>query len=54
MFKSREYVDFMTGFVTASGDVWGRPVAVAVGRGGELFVTDDGGECVWRVVAPGT
>jgi glucose/arabinose dehydrogenase len=44
-----EYVDFMTGFVTPNGDVWGRPVAVAVGRDGSLFVTDDGGNVVWRV-----
>jgi len=44
-----EYVDFMTGFVTAESNVWGRPVAVAEGQGGSLFVTDDGGECVWRV-----
>jgi glucose/arabinose dehydrogenase len=46
-----EYVDFMTGFVTPDGDVWGRPVAVAVGRDGGLYVTDDAGECVWRVAA---
>jgi glucose/arabinose dehydrogenase len=44
-----EYVDFMTGFVTQDGSVWGRPVAVAEGKDGSLFVTDDGGECVWRV-----
>lgn len=44
-----EYVDFLTGFVTADGSVWGRPVAVAVGRDGSMFVTDDAGECVWRV-----
>lgn len=44
-----EYVDFMTGFVTPSGDVWGRPVGIAVGRNGALFVTDDGGNVVWRV-----
>lgn len=44
-----EYVDFMTGFVTPTGDVWGRPVAVAVGRDGALFVTDDGGNVVWRI-----
>jgi len=24
-------------------------VAVAEGRDGSLFVTDDGGDCVWRV-----
>jgi glucose/arabinose dehydrogenase len=44
-----EYVDFMTGFVTENGEVWGRPVAVAEGKDGSLFVTDDGGDCVWRV-----
>jgi glucose/arabinose dehydrogenase len=44
-----EYVDFLTGFVTPEGDVWGRPVAVAVGRDGALFVTDDGGNVVWRI-----
>jgi glucose/arabinose dehydrogenase len=46
---SGECVDFMTGFVTPNGDVWGRPVAVAVGRDGALYVTDDGGNLVWRV-----
>lgn len=46
---SGEYVDFMTGFVTPDGDVWGRPVAVAEGKDGALFVTDDAGNCVWRV-----
>ena len=49
-----EYVDFMTGFVTPDGNVWGRPVAVAEGRDGSLYVTDDAGECVWRVSYTGT
>jgi glucose/arabinose dehydrogenase len=44
-----EYVDFLTGFVTPEGDVWGRPVAVTTGRDGALYVTDDGGNVVWRV-----
>jgi glucose/arabinose dehydrogenase len=44
-----EYVDFMTGFVTPEGDVWGRPVAITVGRDGALYVTDDGGNAIWRV-----
>ena len=44
-----EYVDFMTGFVTPEGDVWGRPVGLTVGKDGSLFVTDDGGNRVWRV-----
>jgi glucose/arabinose dehydrogenase len=44
-----EYVDFMTGFVLPGGKVWGRPVAVAVARDGALFVSDDGGNVIWRV-----
>ena len=44
-----EYADFLTGFVTAEGEVWGRPVGVAVGNDGSLFVTDDGSNSVWRV-----
>lgn len=44
-----EYEDFLTGFVTPEGDVWGRPVGVTVARDGALIVTDDGGNCVWRV-----
>jgi len=48
-----DYVDFMTGFVTPNGDVWGRPVAVAVGRDGALFVSDDSGNVVWRVAYTG-
>ena len=45
---SGEYVDFMTGFVTPEGNVWGRPVAVAFHRD-VLYVTDDAGDCVWRI-----
>lgn len=46
---SGEYEDFMTGFVTPQGDVWGRPVGVALGRDGSLFVTDDGSNTIWRI-----
>ncbi len=44
-----EYDDFMTGFVTNSGDVWGRPVGVTVGHDGSLFVTEDAHGTVWRI-----
>lgn len=44
-----EYEDFLTGFVTSNGDVWGRPVGVAVGKDGSLFVSDDGSKSIWRV-----
>jgi glucose/arabinose dehydrogenase len=42
-------MDLLTGFVTPEGDVWGRPVGIAVAKDGALLVTDDGGECIWRV-----
>jgi glucose/arabinose dehydrogenase len=44
-----EYEDFMTGFVTGDGNVWGRPVAVAVAQDGSLLVSDDAGGCLWRI-----
>lgn len=44
-----EYQDFLTGFVTPDQKVWGRPVGVAVGKDGSLFVSDDGSESIWRI-----
>ena len=44
-----EYEDFLTGFVTPDGNVWGRPVGVTTGNDGALYVTDDGSNTVWRV-----
>jgi glucose/arabinose dehydrogenase len=44
-----EYEDFMTGFVTSDGHVWGRPVGVTTARDGSLMVTDDGSGTVWRI-----
>jgi glucose/arabinose dehydrogenase len=44
-----EYEDFLTGFVVSDGNVWGRPVGVAEGKDGALFVSDDAGNVVWRV-----
>jgi glucose/arabinose dehydrogenase len=35
-----EYEDFVTGFVTADGRVWGRPVGVTVARDGALLVSE--------------
>lgn len=46
---SGEYEDFLTGFVTADGKVWGRPVGVAVASDGSLLVSDDGSKSIWRV-----
>ena len=48
-----EYEDFLTGFVTADGQVWGRPVGVTVASDGSLFVTDDGSRSVWHVTYTG-
>ncbi len=43
------YEDFLTGFVTANGEVWGRPVGVATASDGSLLVSDDGSGSIWRV-----
>ena len=46
-----EYVDFLTGFLTEGGDVWGLPVGVTVAGDGSLLVSDDGAasHSIWRV-----
>ncbi len=43
------FEDFVTGFVTAGGEAWGRPVGVTVARDGSLYFTDDGSRSIWRV-----
>jgi glucose/arabinose dehydrogenase len=47
--SSGVYEDFLTGFVTESGDVWGRPVGVATAADGSLLVSDDASGSIWRV-----
>jgi glucose/arabinose dehydrogenase len=49
-----EYEDFLTGFVTPDGKVWGRPVGVTVANDGSLYVTDDGSRSIWHVTYTGT
>jgi glucose/arabinose dehydrogenase len=46
---SGEYQDFLTGFVLANGQVWGRPVGVTTALDGSLLVTDDGSNSIWRI-----
>jgi glucose/arabinose dehydrogenase len=41
--------DVLTGFLSADGKAYGRPVGVAVDRAGALLVADDVGNVVWRV-----
>ncbi len=43
------YEDFVTGFLTADGKPWGRPVGVTVAKDGSLYITDDGSKSIWRV-----
>ena len=44
-----EYEDFITGFVTPDGKVWGRPVGITVAKGGSLLISEDGNGTIWRV-----
>ena len=46
-----DYEDFLTGFVTRDGKAWGRPVGVAFGRDGSLYVSEDASGTLWRVHA---
>jgi glucose/arabinose dehydrogenase len=45
---SGAYEDFLT-FLGPDGQAWGRPVGVAVGHDGALYVTDDSSRTIWRV-----
>jgi glucose/arabinose dehydrogenase len=45
---SGAFEDFLT-FLGPDGQAWGRPVGVAVGHDGALYVTDDGSRSIWRV-----
>ena len=44
-----EYEDFVTGFVTPEGNVWGRPVGLTVAKDGSLLFSEDGHGTIWRV-----
>lgn len=45
------YEDFITGFVTPKGNVWGRPVGLAVAKDGSLLMSEDGNNTIWRIWA---
>jgi glucose/arabinose dehydrogenase len=50
---SGKKVDVLTGFVSAEGNAYGRPVGVALDSRGALLVADDVGNSVWRVSPAG-
>jgi glucose/arabinose dehydrogenase len=45
------YEDFVTGFVTREGNVWGRPVGVTIAKDGSLLFSEDGHGVIYRVSA---
>jgi glucose/arabinose dehydrogenase len=45
-------VDVLVGFLDDKGQAHGRPVGVAIDRGGALLVADDVGNTIWRVSMP--
>lgn len=46
-------VPVLGGFLTGNGETHGRPTWVAFDRTGALLVSDDTGNIIWRVMAPG-
>ena len=44
-------VEVLSGFRSAEGEAWGRPVGVAIDKRGALLVVDDVGNAIWRVTA---
>lgn len=51
--KAGPLEDFLSGFIAdeAKGEVYGRPVGVAVAKDGSLLVADDVSNTIWRVAA---
>ena len=47
---SGEPLNVLTGFVSADGDAFGRPVGVAMDKHAALLVADDVGNTIWRVL----
>jgi glucose/arabinose dehydrogenase len=47
-------IDVLSGFLSAEGDAFGRPVGVALDRHGALLVADDVGNRIWRITAANT
>ena len=43
--------DVLTGFLSAEGKAYGRPVGVAIDYAGALLVADDVGNIIWRVTS---
>jgi glucose/arabinose dehydrogenase len=46
-----EPINVLTGFVSADGDAFGRPVGVAMDKHAALLIADDVGNTIWRVTA---
>ncbi len=46
---SGEPLPVLTGFLSAEGNAYGRPVGVAIDKRGALLVADDVGDVIWRV-----
>ncbi|MDQ6629324.1 MAG: sorbosone dehydrogenase family protein [Pseudomonadota bacterium] len=46
-----EPIDVLSGFLSADGKAFGRPVGVALDKTGALLVADDVGNTIWRVTA---
>ncbi len=44
-----QYIDFMTGFITADGNTWGRPVSLVELKDGSVLLGDDGANLVYRI-----
>jgi len=44
-------IEVLSGFLSADGKAYGRPVGVAIDKHGALLVADDVGNAVWRVTA---
>ena len=47
-------MEFLRGWLASSGQAWGRPVAPLVGPDGNLYLSDDRADAVYRIKWKGT
>jgi len=43
--------DFITGWQNANGKRWGRPAGIAIGNDGSMYISDDMGGVIYRVIS---
>ncbi len=50
----KKAIDFITGWLDESGNVWGRPVGVKFDLNGDMFISDDKAGAIYKIISKKT